>query len=416
MLIYLGCCAVLAFALAIALALQGVAPAAAAHAAFAVGAMPLVFAAMGHFVPVLTRSGGAVGVVRRLPLVMQWVGLLALGALGGWLPGWVLHGALSMGLLATVVFLVWVLGKGRRALGRPHPGLAWYVAALGCLILALLVIGAGLVWPPAYPLARLAHLHLNTLGFIGPSAIGTLHVLMPTALGRPDSLAAARLTRQLPWMLAGIATAAVAGGLPWLGPVAAVLVGGVVVATLVGWWRAHGWARLSGDGATASLLVASVGLVVLCGAGALHGFALMPGRPAGRLLRPVPAAPGDRGLVPALARVASPRPHDAGAHPAARNSGPPGASPGAALSACRAAPAGGAGLRCGPGRDRRGPVCPALVARAGDAAFPQRVKAQATRSPRAALPVLSSKAFRFQLGENHALYLHPRSVCSPILL
>lgn len=280
MLIYLGCCAVLAFALAIALALQGVAPAAAAHAAFAVGAMPLVFAAMGHFVPVLTRSGGAVGVVRRLPLVMQWVGLLALGALGGWLPGWVLHGALSMGLVATVVFLVWVLGKGRRALGRPHPGLAWYVAALGCLILALLVIGAGLVWPPAYPLARLAHLHLNTLGFIGLSAIGTLHVLMPTALGRPDSLAAARLTRQLPWMLAGIATAAVAGGLPWLGPVAAVLVGGVVVATLVGWWRAHGWARLSGDGATASLLVASVGLVVLCGAGALHGFALMPGRPA----------------------------------------------------------------------------------------------------------------------------------------
>lgn len=279
-LIYLGCCAVLAFALAIGLAVLGAAPAAAAHAAFAVGAMPLVFAAMGHFVPVLTRSGGASGTVHRLPLVMQGAGLLALGALGGWLPGWALHGAVSLGVVATVVFLAWVLGKGRKALGRPHPGLRWYVAALGCLVLALVVIGVGLVWPPAYRLARLAHLHLNTLGFIGLSAIGTLHVLMPTALGRPDPLAATRLTRQLPWMLAGIAGAAVAGGLPWLGPVAAVLVGGVMVATLVGWWRVHGWARLCGDGATASLLVAGVGLVVLCAAGALHGLALMPGRAA----------------------------------------------------------------------------------------------------------------------------------------
>ncbi|MBL8458096.1 MAG: hypothetical protein JNM92_01900, partial [Zoogloea sp.] len=160
MLIYLGCCAVLAFALAIGLAVLGAAPAAAAHAAFAVGAMPLVFAAMGHFVPVLTRSGGASGTVHRLPLVMQGAGLLALGALGGWLPGWALHGAVSLGVVATVVFLAWVLGKGRKALGRPHPGLRWYVAALGCLVLALVVIGVGLVWPPAYRLARLAHLHL----------------------------------------------------------------------------------------------------------------------------------------------------------------------------------------------------------------------------------------------------------------
>ncbi|KAB2966119.1 hypothetical protein, partial [Zoogloea sp.] len=61
MLIYLGCCTVLAFAAAILLALRGDAPAAAAHAAFAAGAMPLIFAAMGHFVPVLTRSAGAGG-------------------------------------------------------------------------------------------------------------------------------------------------------------------------------------------------------------------------------------------------------------------------------------------------------------------------------------------------------------------
>ena len=32
-------------------------------------------------------------------------------------------------------------------LGRPHPGLAWYEAALACLVLALLAILASAIWP-----------------------------------------------------------------------------------------------------------------------------------------------------------------------------------------------------------------------------------------------------------------------------
>jgi hypothetical protein len=47
-------------------------------------------------------------------------------------------------------------------------------------------IFAGLLWPAGYGALRLVHLHLNTLGFIGLTAIGTLHVLMPTVLGKPD--------------------------------------------------------------------------------------------------------------------------------------------------------------------------------------------------------------------------------------
>jgi hypothetical protein len=88
-LIYLGCCAVLAFATAILLALQGASPVAAAHAAFAVGAIPLVFAAMGHFVPVLTRSSGATGggsppapLPCRQPACWHW-GRWVGGCLGG---------------------------------------------------------------------------------------------------------------------------------------------------------------------------------------------------------------------------------------------------------------------------------------------------------------------------------------------
>ncbi|NML26110.1 hypothetical protein [Zoogloea dura] len=280
MLIYLGCCTVLAFAAAILLALRGDAPAAAAHAAFAAGAMPLIFAAMGHFVPVLTRSAGAGARIGRLPLVLQGVGILVVGVLAGVFPGAALHAALAVGLAATAGMLAWVLGRGRKALGRPHPGLYWYAAALGCLILALLAIAAGLVWPAIYPLARLAHLHLNTLGFIGLSAIGTLHVLMPTALGQPDPRAASRLTRQLPWMLAGVAAAVLACGLPWLSLPAAVLVGGVAIATLAGWLRGHGIRRLLADGVAASLLLATAGFAGLALMGAAHGVGLLPGRPA----------------------------------------------------------------------------------------------------------------------------------------
>ena len=43
-----------------------------AHAAFAIGALPLIFAAMSHFVPVLTRSGGAEPGIHRLPLVLRF--------------------------------------------------------------------------------------------------------------------------------------------------------------------------------------------------------------------------------------------------------------------------------------------------------------------------------------------------------
>lgn len=279
-LIYLGCCTVLAFAVAILLALRGEAPAAAAHAAFAAGAMPLIFAAMGHFVPVLTRSAGAEPRIGRLPLGLQGAGILVTGVLAGAFPGAALHAALALGLAASAGMLVWVLGRGRQALGRPHPGLYWYVAALSCLLLALLAIVTGLLWPAVYPLARLAHLHLNTLGFIGLSAIGTLHVLMPTALGQPDPQVASRLKRQLPWMLGGVAATVLACGLPGMSLPAAVLVGGVASITVTGWLGSHGIKRLLGDGVATSLSVATVGLASLAAMGAAHGLGWVPGRPA----------------------------------------------------------------------------------------------------------------------------------------
>ena len=85
------------------LALSGVGSRlAVAHLAFAVGIVPLIFAAMSHFVPVLTRSGGAEPAVHRLPLVLQAAGAAVVAVLAGWAPGWALHGALLAGLVTAL--------------------------------------------------------------------------------------------------------------------------------------------------------------------------------------------------------------------------------------------------------------------------------------------------------------------------
>ena len=78
MLIYLGFSAVVAF-MATLLLLRFGHPAlrAAAHLVFAVGIMPLIFAAISHFVPVLTRSGHPHRHLLLAPLLLQLTGVLA---------------------------------------------------------------------------------------------------------------------------------------------------------------------------------------------------------------------------------------------------------------------------------------------------------------------------------------------------
>ena len=52
-------------------------PLAVAHLAFAVGIVPLIFAAMMHFVPVLTRTGDVDPRMMRLPHAAQAFGVIA---------------------------------------------------------------------------------------------------------------------------------------------------------------------------------------------------------------------------------------------------------------------------------------------------------------------------------------------------
>jgi hypothetical protein len=270
----------LALLSSVGLALSGTgSPLAVAHLAFAVGIVPLIFAAMIHFVPVLSRTGDPAIGIKRLPLLAQLGGLLAVGAMQGILPRGLLHLAATLDLLLAGVLLNWIAGRARAALGSPHPGWRWYGTALGCLMLALVAILLIDVWPAYWRALRLFHLHLNTIGLVGLAALGTLPVLLPTAQGAPDPEAVSWLRRRL-WLVAGGALV-VATGAAVIWPLAAPGAALILVAALglVGQWgRRFGLRKLLGDGVSTSLLVAVVGLLLALAFGVVHGAGFGAGR------------------------------------------------------------------------------------------------------------------------------------------
>lgn len=269
---FLALSAAASFLLALLLGASAVlAPVAALHVAFAVGVLPLIFGAMLHFVPVLTRTGNPHRLIAVLPWLAQVVGVLVVLALQGSLPRWLLHPAATADLLLAAVLLGWIVQRARRTLGTPHPGWRWYASALSVLVLALAAVPP-LVAGQASAALRLFHLHANTFGFIGLAALGTLPVLLPTILGRPDTQAAPWLRRRLPVALAGVLLLAAGAATMW--PLA--VVGGaflVVVALglLVHWVRSFGLTALLGDGASAPLVGALCAYVLLILFGVIHG-------------------------------------------------------------------------------------------------------------------------------------------------
>lgn len=267
-LVFLALAAFLAAVLGIPLAGR----AAGVHLALAAGAMPLIFAAMSHFIPVLTRTRAAPAALAGVPLLGATGGLLAVAAIG--LPDtlWAQHAGALFALVAASALLIWSRLRRAGMLGRPHACLAWYEAALACLIVALLAILASAVWPAQTLALRRLHLHLNTLGFIGMTALGTLAVLLPTVIGRPDPEAATHLRRGLPWAAGG--TVLVAAGAAWFAPLAALgaAAWAVPLARMGHAWQRRYRAELfAAHGAAPLLGAAFMGLVVslLLGAAAV---------------------------------------------------------------------------------------------------------------------------------------------------
>ena len=290
MLIYLGCSALAAFLFNIVLQLVGEpSPLAMAHLVFTVAILPLIVGAITHFIPVLTRSGGAHQAIQALPVLLQIAGLLTFFHFHGWLARGALHAAAGLLLLACAGFVVWMVRRARRTLGKPHPCWRWYLAAVACLIVGLAIVPVMDYWPDMWLSLRLLHLHLNTLGFIGLTAIGTLQVLMPTILAGPDVEASARLRDDLAPAVAGVFLIAL-GAAVWspewrLVRWTLLLPGSLCLLYVIGrlalaWIRRYGWSSMAGNGAAASLAGAVGGLLLLVALGIAHGLGRLTGHDA----------------------------------------------------------------------------------------------------------------------------------------
>ena len=275
MLIALVLTALASFAAAFALPwLHPLPPAAHIHLALAMGVMPLILGAMSHFVPVLTRSGTPATGVQWLPLLALAAGVLAFASFAA--NNQIYYFAALLALAAAAVFSGWIVRRAGRALGQPHPCLYWYLAAMACLMLALAAVAAMSIWPEQRLALKRLHLHLNTLGFIGLTAIATLQVLLPTAAGRPDSQAATRLRQDLKWALGG--TLLIAIGAAWFKPLAwlgASLWAAPIVNLSRAWLHLYGGEIWRRHGAAPSLAAALAGFAAALLLGALHGTGLL---------------------------------------------------------------------------------------------------------------------------------------------
>jgi hypothetical protein len=244
------------------------------HLALAVGVMPLIFGAMIHFAPVLTRSAIAPLGVRLMPLLMLIAGALAFYSFA--VPSQAYHVAAFIALAVSVIFAAWIIRRAARAVGGAHPCLHWYVGAIACLIVALAAVSAMALWPEQRLALRSLHLHLNTLGFIGMTAIATLQVLLPTVAGRPDPQAGVRLRRDLKWALGG--TLLISVGAAWFKPVAyfgALLWLMPLLRLGRAWLNLYFQEVLPPHGAASSLAAALAGFVVALLFGALHASGIL---------------------------------------------------------------------------------------------------------------------------------------------
>ncbi len=261
--------------LALGVGISGLHPAAVVwrHMVFAVGVLPLILGAMLYFIPVLTRTAPAQGGVLLVPVATAVLGVLTVIALA--------QQPATVSWLAAIVLLIvcieagWIWRRRNQALGGAHPCLYWYLAALMCLLLALTAVAMrAVVWEYGSPL-RLSHLHLNLLGFLGLTAVGTLRVLLPTVLAVPDPAASLYLRSALPYAV--IATLCIAfgaavwpplswlGGMVWLWPA-------VNLVKVVRHDRVRG---LGAHHAAVALAAAAVGWSLVLVAGLAHGIGLV---------------------------------------------------------------------------------------------------------------------------------------------
>ncbi len=246
-------------------------PSAPLHLILAIGIMPLIFGAMIYFVPVLTRSGAPESAALLNILGALLAGIIVVISL--FLMFKLYLFAAIIALFAVAGLSRWMQQRAKNTFGSPHPGLLWYRLALLMLGLALIAIILGSIWPDQWLALRKLHLHLNILGFVGLTALGTLRVLLPTVGGFQDPEAGPWLMRE--WRPLVTGTILIAVGAAWVPLISLaglilwlISLSRLVFGTL---WtqRRELW---SINGAAPSLVIATVGLSLSLVMGASHGM------------------------------------------------------------------------------------------------------------------------------------------------
>lgn len=244
------------------------------HIIFAIGVMPLILAAIVHFVPVLARSKGPGKFIRLLPLIALLGGILVTSyfAFPQILPFAHYLGAAII-IIAVASLWYWACRLRSRAIGRPHPCLDWYLVAMLCLFIAIAAILIGYCIPPQRATLRLLHLHLNTLGFVGITALGTLQVLLPTAAQRPDPKVATRMHKHLKWAVAGtVIIACSAAWYPSAAWIGVLLLAIPLFGILKSWLRLYARDVFKVHGTAPALAAALCGYVITLVIGTAHAY------------------------------------------------------------------------------------------------------------------------------------------------
>lgn len=197
------------------------------HLAFVGGATQLIVGAIAFFAVTLLMTDAPPAWLTRAQWALVNAGALALA--GGGLYGlpW-LSAAGGSAVLATLALLWWTIRLlQRRSLARPNAALRYYKTAIvflmvGATLGILMVLGLSDAFVPRGRM-RLAHTHLNLIGWITLTIVGTMRYFFGTVLERPASrlaplwaeywpLTLGTAAQALGW-LTGLAALTGAGGL-----------------------------------------------------------------------------------------------------------------------------------------------------------------------------------------------------------
>jgi len=255
------------------------------HAALVGGVAQMILGGFLVFIPPLLMTGQHRK--ESHPVLLLAINAGALGMVAGFgLRNYQIVGA--SGLLVVASFL-WIARdawtQARTSLNSPPLNLWFYAIALFAL-LGGLACGETMAFrftQESYGYVRLAHIHLNILGFITLAIVGTMHNLLPTVLNAP--LYSPKLARAV-LVLLPLGLALLIGGFLNSSVIVEMAAGGVLVvtATLYAVNLFRTWLASSHKGGAASdhLLIGTFFLLVtlvlgtLVAANNLHEQPVMP--------------------------------------------------------------------------------------------------------------------------------------------